>query len=262
MNRSPRGVLGVRLACALVVVGGLGGCDAMEGPPPLDPTVPAVVAFSVSPRTVDADTLPSADGRLTVPLHLAASVVPGDAPVRRVAYAIEWQFECRAGVLAASGELQAAESGRHVAEVALEVPRGSRGAYRVSAWAVDAAGLPSNEASAVFQMHGTNLGPPVIEGIEAPASVRPPTTLRFHVTVSDPDGVTNIAGAEVQVPGAGTLPLAETDGMRNRNPCDGLYTAAFSIPAGLPPGTITFTFRAFDRDGAASAPVPFPVRVQ
>jgi hypothetical protein len=259
MNRSPRGVLSAVVLTALVV---FAGCDAMEGPPPIDPLAPVVADLSLAPLEVNADTLAVENGQLRIPLALETAVIAGDAALRRVAYAIEWQFECRPGILAASGEMQALGDGRYRALVDLGVPRGSRGGYRVTAWAVDAAGLPSNEVSAVFDLVGTNIGPPVIEHVEAPAFISPPTTLRFAVTVSDPDGVTNIAGAEVDVAGAGTLPLADTDGAANRNPCDGLYTAAFTVPAGLPPGIITFTFRAFDRDGAVSDPVPFEVRIQ
>jgi hypothetical protein len=238
------------------------GCDAVEGPPAVDAMPPMVAELEVTPRTADVDALPTVGGEVTVPLSLSVRVSPGDAPVQRVAYAVRWQFQCQASALDASGVMEPIEGGLYVASPDLAVPRGRRGSYRVSVWAVDAAGLPSNEAGATFELTGANLGPPMIQQIEAPSQVTPPATLRFVVRVSDPDGVDNIARAEVDVPGAGTLPLAETDAAGNNTPCDGIYTAAFSVPRGIQPGSVPFTFRAFDRDGAMSEPVTFTVQIQ
>jgi hypothetical protein len=250
--------MGGCLAIALLMP----GCDTVDGPPAIDAVPPVVAELEVTPRTADVDSLHTVGGEVTIPLSLVVRATPGDAPVERVAYAVRWQFECQASALDASGVMEPIEGGLYVASPDLAVPRGRRGIYRVSVWSVDAAGLPSNEAGATFELTGTNLGPPVIQQIVAPSSVTPPATLRFVVHVSDPDGIDNIARAEVDVPGAGTLPLAETDAAGNHTPCDGIYTAAFSVPPGIQPGSVPFTFRAFDRDGAVSESVTFTVQIQ
>jgi hypothetical protein len=261
MNRTTRGPSAARVAPLLVALALLAACDTAPGPPPLAPAPPVVSDLRLEPAAASVDTLAQAEAGVVVPLQLTLDAQPGDAPLARVAYAVQWQFACQQSRLDASGEFEAVGDGRYVAAPALEVPPGRRGAYRVAAWAVDASGLPSNEIGAAFHLEGVNQGPPVIEEIQAPTEITPPANLRFVVRVDDPDGVDNIARAEVSLPGAGTLPLSDTDQAGNNTPCDGTYSASFTVPAGAEPGLVTFTFRAFDRDGAASAPVPFTVQI-
>lgn len=237
------------------------GCDSAGDPPPLNPQTPLVAGLSVSPRAALVDTLAVVDDAVVVPLTIEVTAQPGDAPIQRVAYAIQWQFSCQPGAVEASGELLPAGDGRFAAAPELVVPPGRRGTYRVAAWAVDASGLPGNEVVHSFDLGGTNLGPPVIESVQGPAQVRPPATLRFVVTVSDPDGIDHIARAEVETPGAGTFPLAHTDASGNNVACNGIYSVSFSVPRGVPPGQVPFTFRAFDREGAASDTVPFTLEI-
>lgn len=262
MIRTTRGVCAAsRGAALLAALTLLAACDTAPGPPPLAPIPPTVADLRLEPAAASVDTLAQGEAGVVVPLQLRLAAAPGDAPLARVAYAVQWQFACQPSVLDASGEFEALGDGQFVAAPDLEVPPGRRGAYRVSAWAVDAAGRPSNEIGAAFSLTGANQGPPVITEIQAPTEITPPANLRFVVLVDDPDGVDNIARAEVELPGSGTLPLNDTDSAGNNTACDGRYSASFGVPAGVEPGFVTFTFRAYDRDGAASAAVPFTVEI-
>jgi hypothetical protein len=268
MKRAQHGILPSRarplaagLTAGFLVATMLAGCDAVEPGPVIGARPPMVSAFAMSPGAAHVDTLALADGTAQVRLDLSLRAEPGDAPIERVMYAVQWQFACGTGELDASGVLEHMGDGLFIARPEIIVNRGRRGAYRVNAWAVDAAGRLSNEVATTFALHGESLGPPVITRIQGPGTFRPPGTLRFVVHVSDPDGIDDVARAEVVTPGAGTFPLAETDNVDNRTPCDGVYSAVFGVPAGIPPGPQWFVFRAYDRDGAASAPDSFRVQI-
>lgn len=269
MIRANRGPSGIVRACALLALGAgsalWAGCDAAGVLPELGGRPPEVSPLALSPEEADLDALP--DGA-EVPFRLALTAAPGSAPLARVAYAVQWQFACSASALDASGTMEpAGEGGGYAAEVRLPLRRARRGAYRVTAWAVDAAGRSSSPAVATLHLRGTNAGPPAISNVEAPAVLRVPSRgsavpLRIVVTATDPDGVEDIARAEIVTPGAGTIPLAETEGGFNPTPCNGVYSATFSIPSGIPAGELPFVVRAYDRAGAASPDRPFTVRLE
>jgi hypothetical protein len=265
MTRAKRGPSGIACLSALLLLALAAGCDTAGVPPVLDAAPPAVSPLALSPSEADLDALPEGSD---IALRLGLSVAEGSAPVARVAYAVQWQFACSSSTLDASGTMEpTGEGGAYAAEVALPAHRGRRGAYRVTAWAVDASGRASSPAVGTFTLRGANAGPPVIASVEAPAVLRVPARggavpLRFVVTVTDPDGVEDIARAEVVTPGLGTVPLAETEGGFNPTPCNGVYSTTFSIPAGIGSGELPFAFRAYDRAGAASAETPFTVRIE
>jgi len=260
MNRAKRAPAGAAL-CALLL---LAACDAAGVAPEIGARGPEVSALAVTPGAVSLDTLAVEE----VGLRLALRAEPGDAPLARVAYAVQWQFACGSTALDASGLLDpTGDDGTYAADVPLPVTRGRRGAYRVTAWAVDAAGRASAPSAATFTLAGTNGGPPVIANIQAPATLRvprqgSPVPLRFVVTVTDPDGVDDVARAEIITPGLGTVPLADREGTANPTACDGRYSITFNIPAGTPAGALPFAFRAYDRAGAVSETVPFTVTLE
>jgi hypothetical protein len=255
---SPRRLLGAAFPLLAMLVA---GCDAVVGPPDLNPATPVAAGLELRPAAASVDTLARVGDDVVVPLALDVSITQGAAPVQRVAYAVQWQFACQAGTTEAAGEMSPAGDGRFAAAPDLTVPPGRRGAYRVAAWAVDASGRAGNETVRTFTLGGTNIGPPVIASVQAPAQLRPPATLRIVVNVSDPDGVDHIARAEIVTPGAGTLPLSDTDARGNSEACNGVYSIAFTVPRGVQPGTLPFIVRAFDRDGEASEPMAFTVEI-
>ncbi len=249
------------LVAALVLATALSGCDAFDDAPPIEHQGPLVSEFQITPAEVSVDTLATTEEGFVVPVQLSLRATAGDAPIDRVRYSIEWQFACSAGTLEANGEFEAAGDGLFTVSPDLTLRPGRRGAFRVTTWAVDQLSRPSNEASATLFVGGTNLGPPVITTVDAPTQVQPPATVRMQIDVDDPDGVDHIARAEVSFPGGGTLPMSDTDSSGNPTPCNGRYSVAFSVPAGVEAGSVTFTFTAFDRDGAASEPVQHTVEI-
>lgn len=253
MNGLRFGILVFASACVLAA------CDSAESPPRLDVQPPAIEAFAALPGAVALDSLDVEDGDRLLPLRLSARVGDGDAPVARVDYAVQWQFAC-GSALTASGSMEA-DGDTFRAEPVARLAPGARGGYRVTAWTVSSDGRLGNEASAVVQVGGTNAGPPVIVEIDAPSEISAPTTLRFRVRVDDPDGLADVARVEVDTPGIGTFPLFDDGRSGDGAACDGTYGVAFSIPSIQEPGILSFVFRAIDRAGAESAPVPFDVTV-
>lgn len=227
-------------------------CDTAPGAPDMMPAAPTVGNLEVTPDTASSDTLSvTEEGELRIPLGLSVDV-SGNA--NRVAYSIQWQFHCRSGIFDQRGDLEAFGEGRYGIESELIVPRGRRGAYRVNVWAIGQDGYPSNEAASTFHLTGTSGGPPEILGIEVPESLTPPADLRVVMRADHPDGLEQIAGAYVESPGLGRLPMNDTDTSGNNQACNGVYSAGFFVPEGTPPGFAMLTFQVFDRDGTGSTP--------
>lgn len=236
---------------SLVLVVCVASCDTAPGPPDLVPVAATVSNLALTPNAASSDTLAvTEDGGIRIPLGLSANV---SGNVNRVAYSIQWQFHCRTGVFDQRGELISVGDGRYEVESELVVPRGQRGAYRVNVWAVGQNGYPSNEVASTFHLTGTSGGPPEIIEIEAPQTLTPPAQLRIVVRVSHPDGIEQIAGAYVESPGLGRIPMNDTDTSGNNQTCNGVYSAGFFVPEGTQPGFAMLTFQAIDRDGVESA---------
>ena len=195
-------------------------------------------------------------------LRLRVEADDPDGSVARVAYAVRWRFQ-DAEDTAPTGAFEAEGDGVYTTEVILPVSQGVRGDYTISAFAVDTDGLPSNEVQTAFTLLGTNLGPPVIGAVEGPAAVGRPSTFALSVAPTDPDGQADLARVELVTPGLGTIPLFDDGAGADRDAEDGRYTSPeFAIPEDAVPGVLPFTFRAFDREGAAAEPVTFTVTVQ
>lgn len=251
---------GFRTACALVAaLVLLSGCDSATDGQPLDPRPPEVSGFAFSPASADFDDVLDGDSA-TVTLDLRVQATD-DGQIDRVRYTVVWQFAPQNTQPAAAGDLATDGDGNYTGTATLRLGRDERGGYSVRVYAVDDDGLLSNEALGIFQLGGVGLGPPVIEAIDGPAEFTPPGTLRFVVTVSDPDGLGDVARVELTAPAGGVFQLFD-DGRTfgDDEAGDGRYTAAFDVPDAAP-GPQTFVFRAFDRDGLAGEDVPFTVTI-
>jgi hypothetical protein len=249
-------------AFALVaLVGALVGCDTAPGPQPLEGRPPLVSDFAFSPDSVYFDDVVASGDSAAVDLALSVRASdPDGGSISRVAYVVRGQFE---GTIA-QGTLADAGDGQYATTVLLRLGRGQRGRYTVLVYAVDSDGLLSNEVRGLFELTGVGLGPPVIDAVDAPAEFDPPGTLQLIAEVSDPDGPSDIARVEVVFPAPfnGVFTLAD-DGSAASGDAeagDGRYTVTFGIDT-APPGPVTVTFRAFDRDGLASADVPFTITI-
>lgn len=248
---------GPRLAlAALGAALALAGCDSATDGQPLDGRPPEVSGFAFSPDSVDFDDVLDGDSA-AVTLALSARADDPDGEIDRVRFTVTGQFE---GAVA-EGTMEPGADGAYAGTASFRLGRDQRGRYSVLVYAVDDAGLLSNQARGVFTLAGAGLGPPVIEEVEGPAEFRPPGTLRFVVTVSDPDGLGDIARVELTAPAGGVFQLFD-DGATfdDASAGDGRYTVSFEVPEAAP-GDQTFVFRAFDRDGLASEDVSFTVTV-
>jgi len=244
---------------ALVALGAallLAGCDSVTDGQPLDGRPPEVSDFAFSPDSLDFDDVLAGDSA-AVELALSVRATDPDGRIDRVRYTVTGQFEgaVAAGTMADGGD------GVYTAAPAFRLGRDQRGRYSVLVYAVDDDGRLSNEVRGLFTLTGVGLGPPVVEAIDGPAEFRPPGVLRFVVTVSDPDGLGDVARVELTAPAGGVFQLFD-DGRTFGDEVagDGRFTAAFDVPEAAP-GPQTFVFRAFDRDGLVSEDVPFTVTI-
>lgn len=246
------------------LVAALAGCDSAPGPQPLDARPPVVSDFAFSPDSVFFDDAVTSGDSAAIDLALSVRADdPDGGQIDRVEFAVRWQF-APSNEPSVTGVLEPGDDGRYAGSVGLALPRNRRGLYSIVVYAVDSDGLLSNQVRGLFELAGFGLGPPVIDAVEAPAEFRPPGTLQLIAVVSDPDGLSDVARAEVQFPApfSGVFALADDGGAGSGDATagDGRYTVTFDIPA-ADPGPVTVTFRAFDRDGMASADVPFTITI-
>jgi len=205
-----------------------------------------------------------------------------DAPTATVPISVE-------GTLVAEGAVQArvlvryAETDSLVVEEERElspgafsfvVPavllRGATGDYSVRVTTEGADGRAGDQAAAILRFSATNLGGPSVRVATAAPVTRPTGTARVNVpikaTVTDPDGLANIAVVYAQVPeaeGGGFLGRLYDDGDNaDTTEDDGVYSAAIVVTSDFEPGTYNLEVVAVDRAGAVSAPAPFSFTVR
>lgn len=239
------------------------GCDSAPGATNPEGRPPQLSEFTYTPEAIVFEGLP--DDQVTgevarVPISISVKAQDGDDLVEEVAFVVQAPLQSVEPIL--EGTLSPVGSSTYEATATLELAKADVGNYTLLVYAVDESGLLSNQMRATLPFKATG-SPPVIEGVRAdPPVVRPPTSFRLIVTVSDPDGLTNISRVLGTTPNGTTFELID-DGSRFGDAVagDGDYTAAFDVPAATP-GVQTFTFQAFDRLGLASEVVSFDVTIE
>ena len=261
----PRVVL---LSAALAAVLGLAACDAAPGLP-TDGRRPSVSAFALSPT---ADSLATDAATAVVPLVIDATLV-GEG--RIVVRALVRYAETDTLV---ADTLVAAQPGPVRIELPLTLPRGATGEYAVTLTTEGADGRTGDGASALFRFRAASLGPPVVSGVTAAASVtRPasgdrPVAFPVVVAVTDPDGRANVAAVFLTDAAGAILGQLFDEGRTGRTTNDataddGTYSAALQIyraghPNAIPAGVYDLAIVAVDRAGEQSAPAPFTFEVR
>jgi|GEM_PF-4596636 len=251
------------LAALGVLVPLLAACDnTAPGLPPADAR-PSVTAFALTP---DTDSLGTAAPTASVPLQIAMTVA-GTGPVRVRALVRYTGTD----TLVASAS-QSVEPGPVTLDVPLVLPRGAVGDYAVTVTTEGPDRRAGDGAAGVFRFRASDLGPPTVTAVEAPASVRRPTSsnnvarLRVVVTATDPDGRENLAVVLLEQPGVGIIgqlsDRGRDDGSGDATPDDGRYTGELQIPAGFPTGTYTLNALAVDRASQFSEPRAFTFTVE
>lgn len=244
---------------------GLAACDSAPGIRPVGQRAPVLSGFGLTPTDVSSDGLPAGwtmeDGTATGPITVSANASDPDGNVAGVFYVVQSPYDNTQPL--AQGPLEATGGAGYAATFPVSIPAGAVGNYTVLVYAVDDDGLLSGETRGLLRFGGTGQ-PPVIDAVEAdPNPLTPPATLRLIATASDPDGLENISAVRVTTPNGQTFSLFD-DGASQGDAVadDGRFTAAFDVPAGVAPGTQTFSFQAFDRSGLSSEVVTLDVTVQ
>ncbi|MEM1118031.1 MAG: hypothetical protein AAF845_18815 [Bacteroidota bacterium] len=246
-----------RLAVLLPLAAALGACDAEPG---LPETVarPVIADVEITPTR---DSLATDAPTATIPLRVEADLEgEGAIEVRVLVRYAETDS------LAAEARAEAAP-GRVAVDVPLTLPRGATGDYEVTVTTEGADGRPGDQAASVFRFDAASLGPPVVTGVDVPAStVRPTsgsTTIPIVATVTDPDGRANIAVVALAIPEVGVLGrLFDAGDGTDETPGDGRYSAGLQIFPDTEAGTFELDVVALDRAGEQSDPFRFQVTVR
>ncbi len=252
------------LAGSLAALVLLAACDTAPGPAAPDGRAPIVTNFSFSPESVVFERLPpeqQGNGEARIPFQIEVDARDPDGRVAEVRYVV--QSPVGGGTApVAEGALQPQSGDRFVLNTTLVLPSGEIGNYTVLVFAIDESNRMSGEARGQLTFFSGG-EPPVIELVEAvPEVFQPPGTLTLIVTVSDPDGLTNINRVLGTAPNGNEFELLD-DGQSFGDAVagDGRYTASFEVPSATP-GVQTFSFQAFDRAGLASNVVTKDVTIQ
>lgn len=241
----------------------LAGCDAAPGARSDGGTPPRLSAFSYSPQSVVLEQVPPqnvSETTVEVPFEVSVQVSDPDGDLSAVVLVVQRPNPNAAPVVA--GTLSALGGGRYGTTGVLTLPKAEVGNYTVLVYAQDEAGARSDEYRGLLRYLAAGK-PPVIEKVEAfPEVLRPPTELKLVVTVSDPDGLENVAKVVGLTPNNTEFELFDDGRSRGDETAgDGRYTATFDVPSATP-GTQRFTFQAFDKSGLASEVVEKTITIE
>ena len=242
----------------LAAVAVLGACDTEPGLP-TEAARPTIESVRVTPLR---DSLATAAPTATVP-RVVEAVVGGEGPVTVRVFVRYQETDSLAGQATAE-----VAPGPVRVEVPLTLPRGATGAYAVTVSTAGPDGQPGDRAAAVFRFAAASLGPPTVT-VNEPAPVARPTgtdtaEIPIRATVTDPDGLANVAAVLVRDPETGaTIGRLFDDGEGSDDAAgDGVYSAAVVIGADFQPGTISLEVVALDRAETFSEPATFTFTVQ
>lgn len=260
-------------ACLLVLLPL--GCDSAPGPMDPDTTAPVVTDIQISPGLLALDQLPGSGDTVSATISVSADITDENRDLSTFFVVIRTAAAGSAPL--ATAEEPIPGNGRVQASIPLTVSRASGGPYHVTAFASDVAGNLSNVVYGTIEVQASS-EPPVITAIDMPsvvtrpASGEPPLSIPIVATVSDPDGIDNVAFVEVIVNGGATLRLCDDGGAGVCNAGfgasgdaaagDGQFTLTIQLASTNAAGTNTFEFRAVDRSGLRSAVEVRTIEVQ
>jgi hypothetical protein len=255
----------------LGLLGGAGlfcvACDTAPGPSDPDAHPPVVSDLSYAPQAVLVDQLPPSqivNGAAQVSLSLQVSVRDEDGDLAAVQFVVQPPGLDSTPV--AAGDLQAQGGSVYTATVPLSLPIAAVGNYTVVVYATDATGQLGNEVLGTLSLVASG-GPPVIEQVEMPDRVQrpapgqPPVLIPIIATVSDPDGLANIARVAFTPQGGTAIQLCDDGpevacgGVSDSGDAvagDGRFTITVQLENTNAPGVRTFDFQATDRTGLTS----------
>ncbi len=243
------------------------GCDTMPGTEDTNAFAPFLIAGNVlvSPQVIDSDLVQVSNGVFASEITVSVTASDEDGDLQRL-FAVVQNPSAGASAIG-TAEVALRKNGPATLKMPVNFPEGSVGNFQVVVFASDAAGRISNRLLGQIEIVAGSL-PPVIESIEIPTSAtrpaagQPPVQVPIVVTVSDPDGLSNVLGVEVIVNGAVTLQLCDDGGTLICNAGfgssgdlevgDGKYTLTIQLTSTNAVGTNQFEFTAVDRTGLRS----------
>lgn len=253
----------------------LTSCDSVPGV--TDPTAssPVVSGIQVTPDVLALDQLGGEGETVTAQITVSADVTDADKDLTAAFVLIRSSSPGQAPL--AQEEVPLGNDGRFTLRLDLTVPRASGGQFVVTVFAADAAGNISNTAYGSIRVSGESAPPEIIavdmpDQVTRPAVGQPPISIPILATVSDPDGLENVAFVEVIVNGAATLRLCDDGGSGTCNngfgssgdvaAGDGVFTLTIQLDSSNAAGTNSFEFTAVDRTGLRSGAVFRMITVQ
>lgn len=247
--------IGRSLLIVILVTFGLSACDSGPGTTSAELDPPIVSDFSFDPQEVGTGL--GEEEVVSFPLSMRAAVDPRGNVLDEVAFLVRAPEAGAEPVL--EGQLEQADGAYYETTVDVSIPRGEIGLYTVIVYAVGAEGTLSNEVRGNLRIIGEGQ-PPVIEEVAAPdtlqrpASGADPVLLPLVVTVSDPDGLTNLNRVQFWNAASPATRFDMFDDGENGDETagDGRYTRIVEISSTNQPGTTRLLFQATDRAGLTS----------
>ena len=191
--------------CVCGLLSLLPACDSAPGPEQVGLRPPVLLDFSYSPQRVFYNLLPPdqiQDGQVTVTLELSVIARGEDVPIEFVAFVVQSPESLVDPI--ATGRLPQESGDRYSVSTTIAISADEIRSYTIVVYAVDEAKRVSGEVRGVLEYDRVfDAGsPPVIESVEAPASVTrpaagdPAVALKLVAVVSDPDGLNEIEKVE------------------------------------------------------------------
>ncbi len=248
----------------------MAGCDSAPGTEDVFQQPPVVSNLVVTPDVVAAT--PGVESQVEVLVSFSATDANDD--LEQVFVTVQ---ASASGGAPLGQEILPATSGQQQATVLVTLPAGTAGSFPVVVTASDARGAIGNKLVGRLDVTGSNAPPEIVaidmpDAVQRPAAGQPPVSIPIVATVSDPDGLANIARVEVIVNGGVTLLLCD-DG--DRGTCnagfgssgdetrgDGRFTLTIALAAENAAGPNSFEFKAVDRTGLESVSITRILEVQ
>lgn len=226
-------------------------CSPESGSPPNEsPLVtrilaPAVVGLSdtVKIYTYDAD---------ESTLQIEAKIFDGDGQV----LSDVWKTNLHDDGLA--GDMKASD-GNYIGVIKSQTLLDhNSGFFELQVIVTEAKSGATDKQSVFIEQNPNRTHPPEVILVTAPDTVNPSLVSEFliTVTVSDPDGLGDIASVTRTTPSNLVLALRDDGVNGDATAHDGVYSERVSVNPSPPAGSYTFTFKATDRIGLQSAAIP------
>ena len=256
------------IATLLFLVLVLGGCDSVPGEQPALLQPPVLSDFNYSPKVFNISSEGGeSDGEVSIQFDISVDVQDPDGAVDVVRMML-LSPDADAEPIA-EANLQPGAGSLYQLAASLQLSAALTGNYTLVVFAVDDAGLLSNQVRGRFVLEDTS-APPVIEEVELPETLSRPgpgesTELQIVAVVNDPDGLANVASVvfwNVERPNDVIVLFDDGQSGGDEAAGDGRYTITVVITSENALGTNTFAFQATDRSGLKSEIVERSITIE